>query len=82
MSAQCDRSEIARRELATDDEILRLLFSSPAPWSVDELVRELANTDAEDGVVRLVGAGLAHRQGELVSPTRAARRAVELYEPF
>jgi hypothetical protein len=72
----------AGRERATDDEILRLLFSSPSPWSVAELARELGDGDAEDGVARLVGAGLAHRQGGLVFPSRAARRAVELYEPF
>lgn len=75
-------NEIARRERATDDEILRLLFSSPSPWSVAELARELGDSDAEDGVARLAGAGLVHRTGELVSPTRAARRAIELYEPF
>jgi len=83
MSAQREGPEdIGRRERATDDEILRLLFSSPSPWAVAELGRELDSTDAEDGVARLAGAGLVHRQGELVSPTRAARRAIELYEPY
>ncbi len=38
MSAPGDgRDEIARREDALDDEILRLLFSSPYPWTVAEL---------------------------------------------
>lgn len=60
--------EIARPERATDVEILRLLFSSPSSWSIAELASELGDGDAEDGVARLVGAGLAHRR-ELVFPT-------------
>jgi hypothetical protein len=74
--------EIGRRERALDDEILFHLFGSPYPWSVDELASELNDSDAEDGVVRLAGAGLVHRIGALVFPTRAARRAGELHEPY
>jgi hypothetical protein len=77
-----DRDEIARREDALDDEILRLLFSSPYPWTVAELAGELGSGGAEDGVGRLVGAGLAHRIEDFAFPTRAARRARELHEPY
>ncbi|HLB21256.1 MAG TPA: hypothetical protein VK605_04060 [Solirubrobacteraceae bacterium] len=83
MSVQREESgDIARREDALDDEILRLLFSSPYPWTVAELARELGSGDAEDGVGRLVGAGLAHRIEDFAFPTRAARRARELHEPY
>jgi hypothetical protein len=57
------RDEIARREDALDDEILRLLFSSPYPWTVEELARELGDSGAEDGLRRLAGASLVHRMG-------------------
>lgn len=76
------RDEIARREDALDDEILRLLFSSPYPWTVAELARELGDGGAEDGLRRLAGAGLVHRAGDFAFPTRAARRARELHEPY
>jgi len=76
------RDDIARREDALDDEILRLLFSSSYPWTVAELARELGDGGAEDGVGRLAGAGLVHRVRDLAFPTRAARRARELHEPY
>lgn len=83
MSAPGDgRDEIARREDALDDEILRLLFSSPYPWTVAELARELGSDDTEDGIGRLAGAGLVHRIEDFAFPTRAARRARELHEPY
>lgn len=74
--------EIARREDALDDEILRLLFSSPYPWTVAELALELGDSGAEDGLRRLLGAGLVHQTGDFAFPTRAARRARELHEPY
>ena len=62
MSAQREESgDIARRERALDDEILRLLFASAYPWAVEELARELGPSDAEDGLSRLAGAGLVRR---------------------
>jgi len=76
------RNEIARREDALDDELLRLLFNSPYPWTVAELARELGDDGAEDGLRRLAGAGLVHRSGDFAFPSRAARRARELYEPY
>lgn len=77
-----ESGDISRRERGLDDEILRLLFSSPYPWTVAELARELGDGGAEDGVGRLAGAGLVHRIGDLAFPARAARRARELHEPY
>jgi hypothetical protein len=74
--------EVAQREDALDDEILRLLFGSAYPWTVAELARELGDGGAVDGVRRLAGAGLVHRIEDFAFPTRAARRARELYEPY
>lgn len=63
-----------------DRNVLNLMFvDSSWPWSVEEIARELqSRLDAEDAVCRLAGAGLVHRLGEFVFPTRAARRADEL----
>jgi predicted transcriptional regulator len=83
MSLSRDESnETGRRERALDDEILRLLFSSSYPWTVEELARELGTSDAEDGVSRLAGAGLVHRIERFAFPTRPAHRARELHEPY
>jgi hypothetical protein len=62
--------------------VLMLLFSDPSPWTVQELGRELHGEQlAEDAVRELAGAGLVHRLvGDFVVPTRAARRADDLYE--
>lgn len=62
--------------------VLMLLFSDPSPWTVQELGCELGEERlAVDAVRELVGAGLVHRLvGEFVIPTRAARRADDLYE--
>jgi hypothetical protein len=58
----------------------RMLVESPSyPWSVDEIARELQDPlGAEDSIRSLVEAGLAHRSGGFVWPSRAARRAAEL----
>jgi predicted transcriptional regulator len=56
-----------------------MLCDSSWPWSVDEIARELqTRIGAYDSVSRLAEAGLVHRLGEFVFPTRAARRADEL----
>jgi hypothetical protein len=61
--------------------VLLVLFDDPVPWTVEELGRELKDTgDAVDAVARLAGAGLVHRLGDFVFPTRAARRSDELYD--
>lgn len=74
--------EEARAEAERDDEVLALLFASLYLWSVDELARELSDAFVEDRVGRLAGAGLVHRLGDFVFPTRTARRARELYRPY
>jgi hypothetical protein len=56
-----------------------MLCDSPWPWSVDEIGSELGTqTGAEDAVARLAGAGLLHKIGPFVFPTRAARRAEQI----
>jgi hypothetical protein len=63
-----------------------LLDAHPAQLSVDELARELTDRPAEfeprdaiENAVRdLVGAGLVHRHGMFVFPTRSAVRFDEL----
>ncbi len=68
------------REQRTDNTVLDfMLLGGSWPWSVQEIARELGDqVDAEDAVARLVGTGLAHRIGEFIFPTRAARRAADL----
>jgi hypothetical protein len=63
-----------------DSSVLNLLFCNASwPWSVAEIARELQDQDGTvDAVVRLTEAGLVHRLGEFVFPTRTARRANEL----
>jgi hypothetical protein len=58
----------------------RMLVESPSyPWSVDEIARELQDTlGAEDSIQSLNEAGLVHRLGDFVWPSKAARRAAEL----
>jgi HD-like signal output (HDOD) protein len=63
-----------------DSSVLNLLFCNASwPWSVAEIARELQDQDGTvDAVARLTEAGLVHRLGEFVFPTRTARRANEL----
>jgi predicted transcriptional regulator len=63
-----------------DCEVLHLmLHDHPSPWSLEELARELDDeTNAADAVDRLQRAGLVHRLGDFVIPTRTARRAAQL----
>lgn len=64
----------------------QLLAHHPGQITFDELVREIApgagdfsQRDAVERAVRDLGAaGLVHRSGELVLPSRAARRFDEL----
>jgi Mn-dependent DtxR family transcriptional regulator len=61
-----------------DNTILNVMFCDTSwPWSVDEIARELPvqKNEAESAVARLAAAGLVHRLGEFVFPTRTARRA-------
>lgn len=72
----------AEREVSEDQRdntILNIMLCGPSyPWTVDELVREVQDSEAADAVARLAEAGLVHRFGEFVFPTRTARRADEL----
>ncbi|HEV3095079.1 MAG TPA: hypothetical protein VGY30_11265 [Solirubrobacteraceae bacterium] len=62
-----------------DGNVLALIIDSGWPWTVDEIACELRTLlGARDAVARLSGAGLVHRLGELVFPTRAALRADEI----
>jgi hypothetical protein len=62
-----------------DATVLGLIVGSGWPWSVDEIACELhTRLGATDAVDRLSGAGLVHRLGELVFPTRAAVRASQI----
>lgn len=75
-------AQAAERELSEDQRdntIMNIMLCGPSyPWTVDELVREVQDKDAADAVGRLTEAGLVHRFGEFVFPTRTVRRADEL----
>jgi hypothetical protein len=77
-----ERSGQAERDISEDQRdntILNIMFCGASyPWTVEELVREVQDSDAADAVARLTEAGLVHRFGEFVFPTRTARRADEL----
>lgn len=71
----------AERQDHTDGVILSLLLDSDSqrPWTVQEVGRELGDTeDAADGLRRLVGAGLVHRLHDFVFAARAALRADQI----
>jgi hypothetical protein len=72
--------DVAEIERQADLTILSiLLHDEPWPWSVDELARELEDRiEAEDSVHRLTRSGLVHQAGNLVFPTRTARRGAEV----
>lgn len=85
-----DRDDIrmtAEEDKAQESAVLQhVLALHPAATTVEELVRELdpdrdsfSRRDAIERAVRdLAGAGLLHRGGSLVLPTRAALRFDEL----
>jgi hypothetical protein len=70
----------------TATAVLELLLAvHPAQLTLTELAREIAQAEAgaadreiEGAVGELLGAGLAHRQGELVLASRAAVRCDQL----
>jgi hypothetical protein len=80
MQNQVTQSPVAEGEDRAQGAILALLLDDPgAPWSVDELARELrSEVDAVDAVASLYAAGLVHRSGELVFATRAVDDALRL----
>jgi hypothetical protein len=74
-----DEMSPAEREDQRDKLILHVLCEELVPWTVEEVGHELDSpNDVIDGVGRLARAGLVHRLGEFVFPTRAARRAGEI----
>lgn len=66
--------------------LTHLLRLYPAQLAIEEVVRELTTSApgvddweaAEDAIRDLIAAGLLHRNGEFVFPTRAAQRFDEL----
>jgi hypothetical protein len=72
----------AEQDAVVEGAVLQqLLFLHPTQLSLEELLRELAEGDdfterdaVERAVRDLVAAGLLHRNGELLAPTRAALR--------
>jgi len=61
-----------------DNTILNLLLGSQ-PWTVEEVAREVrSHSDATDSIGRLIDCGLVYHAGELLFPTRTARRAEQL----
>jgi hypothetical protein len=77
----------SKEDVVVETAVLQqLLFLHPAQLSLEELLRELAGEEREfgerDAVERAVrdleAAGLLHRSGELLGPSRAARRFDEL----
>jgi hypothetical protein len=68
----------AEREEHRDKVILQILCEELVPWTATEIGRELNGPlDVINGVGRPARAGLVHRLGEFVLPTRAARQADE-----
>ena len=78
---QADRGEPGRSEAAV--MLMLLEMGHPWPWSMSEIGRELGNElFAADAVVGLHAAGLVHRSGEFVFPTRPAMRSRQLSRVF
>lgn len=76
-------------DIATEAAVLQhLLDAHPSQLTSLELIRELSGGDSEfaerDAIERAVrdlsGVGLLHRNGELLAPTRAALRAIQLLD--
>jgi len=66
-------------EETRDNDTLARLLEASFPWTVEEVAREVGDlSDAVDALGRLTEAGLVHRVGDFVFPTRAACRAAEL----
>jgi hypothetical protein len=63
--------------------LVLLHMGHPWPWSMSEIGRELGNELlAADAVAGLHAAGLVHRTGEFVFPTRTATRSQQLSRTF
>jgi hypothetical protein len=81
-----ERSDCPRTvpAIQTERTVMMELLSGPHDsWTRSELQREIAGTRGDpvavsDAIRQLHGAGLLHITGELVTPTRAARKMDEL----
>jgi hypothetical protein len=82
-----ERGTTEAEDAATESAVLlRILDLHPAQLTLAELVRDVGGEGAgfrerdaiERAVRELTGAGLLHRQGEFVLPTRAALRFNQL----
>jgi hypothetical protein len=86
MHAERSELTVAERDRRTEAAVMMILLSDEhSPWSRAELEREVAGVsgnpiDVTDAVDRLYASKLVHLSGELVTPTRAARRMDELTE--
>jgi predicted transcriptional regulator len=76
----CDSARPPISERETARTILGLLLSEPHSWTRVEIARELGGQEiaTHDAVENLVRAGLANREGEAISASRAARVFEEL----
>jgi hypothetical protein len=75
------RPSAGRRSDEAEFVVLALLLDRDwsGPWSLGELVREVGcEVAAAEAVVSLHAAGLAHRSGEFVWPSRPAVRFCQL----
>ena len=88
-----DDSPCTRLATADDDReqaaiLDHLLCEHPDQLTVGELIQEFTRGESdvsyvrqiEHGVAELIGAGLLHREGETIRPTRAALRVHRLQE--
>jgi hypothetical protein len=84
MHAERIELTVAERDHLTESAVMMVLLSDEhSPWSRAELEREVAGVrgnplDVTDAIDRLYASKLVHLSGELVTPTRAARRMDEL----
>ena len=84
MHAERIELTVAERDHLTEAAVMMVLLSDEhSPWSRAELEREVAGVsgnplDVTDAINRLYAAKLVNLSGELVTPTRAARRMDEL----
>jgi hypothetical protein len=65
-------------EAQTDCLVIGFMLRDGWPWSIEEIAREFDKERADESVKRLAESGLAHRVGDLMIPTRAARRAADI----
>jgi hypothetical protein len=84
----CFRSPAAEDDREQEAILDHLLCEHPDQLTVGELIQEFTRgkddrphvNRIEHGVAELIGAGLLHRDGETLRPTRAALRFHRLHE--